>query len=370
MGIKGMNRFIRTFCPEALRIVKFSELRGKRIAVDMSVYMYRFKKEKTLIADMFVLFHYFKDCGIIPIFVFDGQPPKEKQEELNERRRIKMEATEKYERLKRSLMDDSMSLNTAKKEEITKEMIELEKEFITLKNSDLRIMRALIESFGFAYVYSSGEADELCALMEQAGVVDGIMSEDGDMVAYGCSMIYRVPNLVSASCEELDVAKTRKLLGITKSMMCEMCVLAGTDYTKHLKLIHKVSVDPIMSDVSSEKVDEEMDDSFSIEKEDTMDFFKVYSILTEIRGNPTISCLEKGIVSMMNISILDTMLEMKKIENDMYEVHKKTMEMYEISFDELDATRRVWKEAMEDVEPYSKEKIIQCIQENGLLVCP
>jgi 5'-3' exonuclease len=366
MGIRGMNRFMRMFCPEAIKYVKFDTLRGKRIAFDMSIYMYRFKKEKTLVADMFTLFHQFKDCGIIPLFVFDGEPPKEKKQELKERRRLKAEATEKYERLKTELTEKATELEEAVKEEKMRELSQLEREFVTLKNSDISKMKTLIEAFGFAYIFASGEADCLCAALELSGAVDAVMSEDGDMVAYGCSTILRVPNLVMGTCELFDVAMVRRMLGISVPMIREMCVLSGTDYNVHAKKGEDSDSD---SDGDGNEDGAGDGDSDTHSAITMMDFFNAYTIMNELRSGPTAQDLSDQLIRPIDMRLLDEMLRIKKIDADTYEVHTKTLHMYELNRDKLDEATMEFKAANDEISEYNEQTIKTSLRNCGVLVC-
>ena len=40
MGIKHLNRFLRKECGDSIKFISISELSGKKIAVDISIYMY------------------------------------------------------------------------------------------------------------------------------------------------------------------------------------------------------------------------------------------------------------------------------------------------------------------------------------------
>ena len=64
----------------AIKHISFNDLRGKRIAVDISIYMYKFSAEGALIDNMYQMIALFRLNGIIPFFVFDGKPPPEKKE--------------------------------------------------------------------------------------------------------------------------------------------------------------------------------------------------------------------------------------------------------------------------------------------------
>jgi DNA excision repair protein ERCC-5 len=100
MGIKHLNRFIATRCDNtAIRKIHLSELSGKKIAIDASIYLYRFMSDDRLIEQFYLMLSIFRHYNIIPIFVFDGAAPQEKQELLKERREIKQRAEEKYNEL-------------------------------------------------------------------------------------------------------------------------------------------------------------------------------------------------------------------------------------------------------------------------------
>ena len=79
MGIKNLNRFLKDNCSkQAIRKIKLENLRGKVIAVDASIYMYRYQTDNALIEQMYMLLSTLLSNGIIPLFIFDGKPPDDK----------------------------------------------------------------------------------------------------------------------------------------------------------------------------------------------------------------------------------------------------------------------------------------------------
>ena len=42
MGIRDLNNFLKRTAPESIKNVHLSELRGKRVAIDTSIYFYKF----------------------------------------------------------------------------------------------------------------------------------------------------------------------------------------------------------------------------------------------------------------------------------------------------------------------------------------
>lgn len=379
MGIRGMNRFMRTFCSEAIRTVRFNELRGKKISVDMSVYMYRFKKEKTLVADMFTLMYLFKENNITPVFVFDGEPPKEKEQEMKERRKLKEVAIEKYEAIKKELAENAETYDEVAKEEKKKEMAGLEREFVSLKNSDLRKMCRLIDGFGFARMFAEGEADMLCAALEKSGAVDAVMSEDGDMVAYGCTVVLRSPSITAGTCELFDVGMARKMLGISVDTMRHMCVLSGTDYNAHMMKKESEKNDndtetdspatkPLIINRGAPDTTDASDDSDS-DASLSLDFFQAYTIMSELRGGTTVQDLATGCVPYYEMNLLDEMLRIKKIDERLYEEHIKTANMYALAISTLRDIVEEYAEVMGERSEFNKDAICECLNQNGVLVC-
>ena len=79
MGIKNLNRFIRETCKQSKNCIERVHLRGlmgKKIAIDISIYLYKYS---AIIENIYLMLSIFKHYGIIPIFIFDGKPPTEKK---------------------------------------------------------------------------------------------------------------------------------------------------------------------------------------------------------------------------------------------------------------------------------------------------
>ena len=96
MGIKHLNRFLRTNCSDSIKCVPISDLSGKKIAVDISIYMYKFAGDNSLIENMYLMITTFRYYNIIPIFIFDGKPIAEKKELLQKRKENKIAAEKEY----------------------------------------------------------------------------------------------------------------------------------------------------------------------------------------------------------------------------------------------------------------------------------
>jgi len=97
MGVRKLNRFIQHRCPNASSRVHLRDLSGKRIAVDTSIYMYRYSGEGALLENMYLMASVFRYYNIHAVFVFDGPPPPQKTEIIEIRKKKKDQAKKQYD---------------------------------------------------------------------------------------------------------------------------------------------------------------------------------------------------------------------------------------------------------------------------------
>jgi flap endonuclease-1 len=229
MGIKHLNNFLRTECKDSIKVISIAELSGKKIAVDISIYMYKYESNEALIENMYIMLTVFRQHNIIPIFIFDGKPPTEKKALLQKRKEDKKEAEKEYNILKQKLETDS-SVNDNDKQEIISNMDLLKKQFIYINKEKIDQVKNLIRSYGATYYDAPGEADELCALLVLKNKVWACLSEDMDMFVYGSSRVIRYLSLFNRTAVLYDMKGILESLNFTQKEFREICVLSGTDY--------------------------------------------------------------------------------------------------------------------------------------------
>ena len=219
MGIRNLNRFFRTNASESISKCTMKELSGKTIAVDISVYMYRFATDNLLIENIYLMLALFKHYNIIPLFIFDGKPPIEKRALLDQRKKRKKEAFKEYQLLQEECQDvDNVYLKN------------LKRQFINISKDDIHFVKQLICAYGFNYYDAPEEADVLCAILAIQQHVWACLSEDMDMCVYGCPRIIRCLSLMNHSVMLYDMTKILTQLNICQKELRDICVLAGTDY--------------------------------------------------------------------------------------------------------------------------------------------
>jgi len=235
MGIRLLNKYIKTNCKNGVSVIKMEELRGKYIAIDTSIYLYRFLQEQVLLENFYLLLSLLKYYNIIGIFVFDGKPPEEKYKIIEKRNSIKEEAREKYKELEMKInkINDN-EYEKEEKNELQNEMIELKKKFVKLERYHIDSIKKLITAFGESYIDAEGEADQLCAKLVIKKIAYACLSEDMDMFLYGCPRVLRYLSLLNETIVLYNLSEILKELEIPLSEFRQICVLSGTDYNNNV----------------------------------------------------------------------------------------------------------------------------------------
>jgi len=253
MGIRMLNKFLQDKCKSSISRVNLSELSGKKISVDISIYLYKFLGENALLENLYLMISIFRENNIIPVFVFDGKPPAEKNDTIAFRKKTKINARDEYYRLKQILDDIESDVavsdcdggggggggdddeetvtdipsNTA---DIRIMMDKLKKKFVILKSEHIQNAKMLLQAYGMTYIESPGEADMLCAKLVSKNIVYACLSEDTDMFVYGCSRVLRYLSLTTSTVILYDFQEIIKTLDMTTYEFRQLCIIYGCDY--------------------------------------------------------------------------------------------------------------------------------------------
>lgn len=226
MGIRNLNQYLRNNCEQSIRCINIADLSGKRIAVDISIYLYKYEAENALLENMYVMLSIFRHYNIIPIFIFDGKPPIEKKAVLIKRKEDREEAIEEYNRLQNQLKNSEDSF----KQDILSSIEQLKKQIVQINKDKIDKVKKLIRAYGATYFDAPGEADVLCALLVIKKKVWACLSEDMDLFVYGCSRVLRYFSLIGHTAVLYYMKGILEELNMTQKEFKEICVLSGTDY--------------------------------------------------------------------------------------------------------------------------------------------
>ena len=233
MGIQYLNAYMkRTTNEGSIKKCTLKDLYGKVIVIDASIYLYRFLADKALLDNMYMMLSLFKYNNIIPIFVFDGKAPIEKNQLLAKRYKDKCLAENKYNNIKKML--DTIKKDDKSYDELHNDMLLLKRKFIRLKKEDVISVQALMVAFGVSYIEAEGEADILCAKLVQKKYAYACLSEDMDLFVYGCPRVLRYLSLLNETVILYSLDKILKDLNISLHEFKEICILSGTDYNYNI----------------------------------------------------------------------------------------------------------------------------------------
>lgn len=236
MGIRYLNQFLKNNASAAIKQCHLKELSGKKIAIDISIYIHQYASEGALIENIYLMLSTFRYYNIIPIFVFDGMPPIEKKELIQKRKNVRLEAELQYSTLKNQL---TITTTPKEKKDLEYTMEMLKRKMANVSKQDIEIVQKLIAYYGATYYMAIGEADEICAMLTIKNKVWACLSDDMDMFVYGCPRVIRYLNVVNQTAVIYDTTNILHNLGITQKELRDICILSGTDYNIQLKSVSK-----------------------------------------------------------------------------------------------------------------------------------
>lgn len=210
MGVTGLWDLIST----AIERVPLSHMEGKLVAVDLACWIIAdrsiaasrihakpdtAKKETQNFHVRNLLFRCQKmlQMGIEPVFVLDGKAPD---------RKLKTIAT----RLGKS------SINSGERRQLT------------------RLFKPCCELFdgmGLHWIQAPFEAEKMCAILQQAAIVDAVLTTDGDAFCFGATKIYRsFSSDNDAELEYVTLEKVKELYNFDRFDFITFALLLGCDF--------------------------------------------------------------------------------------------------------------------------------------------
>jgi flap endonuclease-1 len=227
MGIRHLNRFLRENCKKSISFISLSELSGKYIAIDISIYLYKYEAEGCLLENIYLMLSIFRKYDVIPIFIFDGKPPKEKKALLQKRRENREESQKEFNKLKIQLLSVESEED---KQDLLNQMDILKTQIVKMNKDKIDKVKELIRAYGATYYDAPGEADELCASLVINNKVWACLSEDMDLFVYGCHRVLRYFSLINHTIVLYNMEGILGELNMCQKEFKDICILSGTDY--------------------------------------------------------------------------------------------------------------------------------------------
>jgi flap endonuclease-1 len=260
MGIKDLNKFINTHVPESIQTRDLCYFRGQKMAIDTSIFMYKYLyKNENFLEGFLQQIYKLSSYNIAPIFIFDGTPPSEKKYVLDNRKQKRKNNDNKKEILKKKYLEfKRKKLNTVN---ILVEIKKLERKSIKITNEHINKLKDMLDLMSIKYIQADCEADTYCGALYQQGLVDACISDDMDFLTCGSNKLIRNFNISNNNVLSYNLDLILNKLDISREQWVDICILCGCDYTKKIKginyknayyLINKYeNIENIISNISS-----------------------------------------------------------------------------------------------------------------------
>ncbi|XP_052728328.1 DNA repair protein UVH3 isoform X13 [Vigna angularis] len=129
---------------------------------------------------------------------------------------------------------------------LEKEIHILGQEYINLENEQRKLERnaesvnselftecqELLQMFGLPYIIAPMEAEAQCAYLELEKLVDGVVTDDSDVLLFGARSVYKNIFDDRKYVETYFMEDIEKELGLTREKLIRMALLLGSDYTE------------------------------------------------------------------------------------------------------------------------------------------
>jgi len=248
MGIKNFKIFINKFSSKSINKLDLSKLSNKIIAIDISIYLYKYKyytknNSKQLVVSFLKQIVHLKKYNITPIYIFDGKPPPEKSHVINERKNNKRNKYEKIELLKKEIdnINSSEENNKIYIEEIKKKINKIDMSIISVTRDDILLIKDLFDKIGVQYYQADTEAEIICARLVKNNIVHGVFSNDTDVLPNNGKFLYTNYDHNRNYVTEINLDNLLSDINITMEQFIDMCILCGCDYTIKINAIGSIN---------------------------------------------------------------------------------------------------------------------------------
>lgn len=244
--------------------IELEVLKGEKIAIDALNTIYQFlsiirQRDGTPLMDskgrvtshlsgIFFRTLNWLEIGIKPIFVFDGEPPKFKKAEAQERAERREKASKEWKELLEKGEFEKAFSKATQSAKVNEEMLIDSKE--------------LLLALGIPVIQAKSEGEAQAAYLNKIGAVDYTGSQDYDSILFGCKTLVKNLSItgkrklpkreiyVEVLPEKIEAKKVLEELGINRRKLIWIALLIGTDYNsgffgigpkKALELVRKHS---------------------------------------------------------------------------------------------------------------------------------
>ena len=264
MGIKGLSQWLKKMIPDVAKEVELKEFSGTRVAVDASVYLYKFiSVSNTYNANWFDMFLnliiWLRQNNIRPVFIFDGPPPKQKERTKHKRSVNKHKLEQKLLELDDILLEiekiaHNIDLPTDLQTRVDNILVEstfdqprkyikrnlcdkrdkIDGQCIHVRPQDTQRIKNLLTYLGLPWFKAESEAEKMCSWLCFHKFVEAVITTDSDVLAYGAPIYLQNVRAKQDTCTLISHKQVIEALDMTPADFTDLCIMCGTDYNDNM----------------------------------------------------------------------------------------------------------------------------------------
>lgn len=262
MGIKSnFNKFLRDTCPEVFESIHISEYGFKKVAIDISLYLHKFKAVcgDRWISAFINLIACLRRNELHSVFIFDGKAPKEKEIERAKRKDCREKQEQKLYELEEAFDDyhktgvvaqcltdlyggrrqspKHLLIKSSKgvdMEWIENKIQQRRNQMYDISPIDFETAKDLFKILNVPFYTAPWEAEKMASKLCIDGLVDAVLSDDTDVMAYAAPVFLTKLDSSSDVCIRVTNESLLNGLELESKQFLDLCIMCGTDYNPNI----------------------------------------------------------------------------------------------------------------------------------------
>jgi|UniRef100_A0A6C0HDB9 5'-3' exonuclease len=279
MGLDGFLAYVKKEHSDVIINEHITLYSHQRIFMDVSSYIYKYisifgNQSSRWLGCIFQMFLSLKSYKVHVVPVFDGKPPDEKKEELEDRKEKRQKAkdkikniesaveaykektlTEEQTKLLQDIIKDLQNKNKSTKlktllfdigDDLTitdNDITDIENYLFSLQRTtfymgakEMELVKELLNILGIPFLQSPDEAESMCAYLCRKGFGSAVISCDTDCFAHGCPITVLTYEPSTGTIMSIKLKDLLESMEMTYEQFVDFSILIGCDYNKKSKI--------------------------------------------------------------------------------------------------------------------------------------
>ena len=279
MGLDGFLAYVKKEHSDVIINEHITLYSHQRIFMDVSSYIYKYisifgNQSSRWLGCIFQMFLSLKSYKVHVVPVFDGKPPDEKKEELEDRKEKRQKAkdkikniesaveaykekilTEEQTKLLQDIIKDLQNKNKSTKlktllfdigDDLTitdNDITDIENYLFSLQRTtfymgakEMELVKELLNILGIPFIQSPDEAESMCAYLCRKGYGSAVISCDTDCFAHGCPITVLTYEPSTGTIMSIKLKDLLESMEMTYEQFVDFSILIGCDYNKKSRI--------------------------------------------------------------------------------------------------------------------------------------